>query len=76
MAYHARRVAPLTMHVLPLYVMVPKASFDRTVLTEGMLPNSKIAQCIKEAMDLCGTMRVPPLTLSTRCQGILQCGQS
>ena len=50
-AYHARRVAPLTMHVLPLYVMVPKASFDRTVLTEGMLPNSEIAQHIKEVME-------------------------
>jgi len=37
--------------MLPLYAMEPKASFDRTVLTEGMLPNSEIAQCIKEAME-------------------------
>ena len=35
-AYHARRVAPLMMRVLPLYVMVPKASFDRIALTEGV----------------------------------------
>ena len=41
-AYHARRVAPLMTHVLPLYAMVPEASFDGMVLTEGMLPNSKI----------------------------------
>ena len=39
------------MRVLPLYVMVLEASFDGTVLTEGALPNSKIAQRIKEAME-------------------------
>ena len=31
--------------------MAPKASFDRTALAEGPLPNSKIMQCIKEAME-------------------------
>ena len=36
---------------LPLYVIAPKASFDGTALTEGALSNSKIAQCIKEAME-------------------------
>ena len=36
----------------PLYAMVPEASFDGTVVTEGALPNSVIAQCIKEAMEL------------------------
>ena len=36
---------------LPAYVMVPEASFDGTALAEGMLPNSKIAQRIMEAME-------------------------
>ena len=51
-AYHARRVAPLMTRVLPLYAMAPEASFDGTVLIEGALPNSKITQCIKEAIEL------------------------
>ena len=50
-AYHARTVAPLMMHVLPLYAMAPKASFDRTALAEGMLLNSEIMQRIKEVME-------------------------
>ena len=50
-AYHARRVAPLMMRALTLYAMVPEASFDGTALAEGMLPNSEIAQRIKEAME-------------------------
>ena len=50
-AYHARRVAPLMMRVLPLYVMAPEATFDGMVLAEGALPHSKVAQCIKEAME-------------------------
>ena len=37
--------------MLPLNVMAPEASFDGTVLAEGMLPNSKIVQRIKEAME-------------------------
>ena len=36
---------------LPLYTMAPEASFDGTALAEGTLPNSKIAQHIKEAME-------------------------
>jgi len=50
-AYHARRVAPLMMRALPLYVMAPEASFDGTTLAEGALSNSKIMQRIKEAME-------------------------
>ena len=50
-AYHARRVAPLMAHVLPLYQMVPEASFKGTVLVDEVLPFSKVAQCIKEAME-------------------------
>ena len=34
-----------------LYAMAPEASFDGTTLAEGMLPNSEIAQRIKEAME-------------------------
>jgi len=50
-AYHARRVAPLMTRALPLYAMAPEASFDGTTHAEGTLPNSKIMQCIKEAME-------------------------
>ena len=31
--------------------MVPEASFDGTALAKGTLPNSEIAQHIKEAME-------------------------
>ena len=37
--------------VLPLYAMAPEASFDETAIAEGALPNSEIAQRIKEAME-------------------------
>ena len=37
--------------VLPLYAMASEASFDGTALIEGALPNSEIAQRIKEAME-------------------------
>ena len=36
---------------LPLYAMAPEASFDGTALAEGALPNSEIAQHIKEVME-------------------------
>ena len=39
------------MRVLSLYAMAPKASFDGTTLAEGALPNSKITQHIKKAME-------------------------
>ena len=39
------------MHSLPLYMMAPEASFDGTALAKGTLPNSKIAQRIKEATE-------------------------
>ena len=50
-AYHARRVAPLMAHWLPLYQMAPEASFEGTVLVDEALPPSKVAQRIKEAME-------------------------
>ena len=50
-AYHARRVAPLMVRVLPLYQMVPGASFEGMVLSNKVLPPSKVAQNIKEAME-------------------------
>jgi len=50
-AYHTRRVVPLMMRALPLYAMALEASYDGTVLAERMLPNSEIAQRIKEAME-------------------------
>ena len=51
-AYHVRRVALLMTRAFSLYTMAPKTSFDGTTLAEGALPNSKIAQRIKEAMEL------------------------
>ena len=50
-AYHTRRVAPLMRRELPLHTMAPGASLDGTALTEGALSPSKVAQCIKEAME-------------------------
>ena len=50
-AYHARRVAPLMARALPLYQMVPEASFEGTVLVDEVLPYSEVAQRIKEAME-------------------------
>ena len=50
-AYHARRVAPLMARALPLYQMVPEASFEGTVLVDEALPYSKVAQRVKEAME-------------------------
>ena len=41
-AYHMRRMAPLMRHVLPLYAMVPEASFIGTVLAEGALSSSEV----------------------------------
>ena len=49
--YHARRVAPLMAHVLPLHQMAPGASFKGTVLVDEVLPPSEVAQHIKEAME-------------------------
>ena len=50
-AYHTRRVAPLMSRALPLYLMAPKASLDGTALVDEVLPYSKVAQRIKEAME-------------------------
>ena len=45
------RVAPLMTRALLLYAMALEASSDGTTLVEGTLPNSEIAQRIKEAME-------------------------
>ena len=50
-AYHARRVASLMAHALPLYQMVPEASFEGTTLIDKALPPSEVVQRIKEAME-------------------------
>ena len=42
-AYHTRRVAPLMSHVLPLYLMAPRASLDGTALTDEALSPSEVA---------------------------------
>ena len=48
------------MRELPLYAMAPEASFDGTVLAEGALSNSEIAQCIKVVMEpLCDDVGAP-----------------
>ena len=41
----------MMMRALALYAMVPEALFDELALADGTLPNSKIAQRIKEAME-------------------------
>ena len=50
-AYHTWRVALLMRRVLPLYMMAPGASLDGTVLADGALSPSEVAQRIKEAME-------------------------
>ena len=50
-AYHMRRVAPLMRCVLPLHMMAPGVALDGTMLAERALSPSKVAQCIKEAME-------------------------
>ena len=50
-AYHTWRVAPLMNRVLPLYLMVPRASLDGMALVDEVLPPSKVAQRIKEVME-------------------------
>ena len=42
-AYHTRRVAPLMACALPLYQMVPGASFEGTALADEALPPSEVA---------------------------------
>ena len=49
-AYHAWRMAPLMRHTLPLHMMVPGASLDKTTVAEGALSPSEVAQRIKEVM--------------------------
>ena len=48
--YHARRVALLMSHVLPLYEITYGTQLIRTTLAHGLLYNSEVAQHIKEAM--------------------------
>jgi len=55
-AYHARRVAPLMVRALPLFRMVPVVELSGTMLVQGLLHNSEIVQCVKEAMDKSDTM--------------------
>ena len=50
-AYHTWRVAPLMSHVLPLYLMAPRASSEGTALSDEALPSTEVAQRIKEAME-------------------------
>ena len=46
-----RRVAPLKVHALPLFRMMPVVELGGTVLAQGPLRNSEIVQRIKEATD-------------------------
>jgi len=50
-AYHTWRVASLMSHALPLYLMVPEASLDGTVLADEALSPSEVAQRIKDTME-------------------------
>ena len=42
-AYHTRRVALLMSHVLPLYLMVPRASLDGMAIADEALSPSEVA---------------------------------
>ena len=75
-AYHTRRVAPLMMRVLPLYVMMPEASLDGTALVERALPYSKVVQCIKEEMEPSWNDTGAPSILSSWCRDIHRCGRN
>ena len=55
-AYHARRVAPLMARALLLYRMTHDAQLDGTVLAQGPLCDSEVAQHIKEAMEESNTV--------------------
>ena len=57
--------------VLPLYAMAPEALFNGTALAMGALPNSEIAQHIKEAMEPSWDDASAPLILSSHCRDIL-----
>ena len=46
-AYHARRVAPLMMRALPLYMMVNEALFDGTTLVEGHSPTLRSCNALR-----------------------------
>ena len=59
------------MRALPLYAMVPEASFDGTTLVEGALSNSVIMQRIKEVMTPSRDDTGAPLTSFIQCRGIL-----
>ena len=73
-AYHTWRVAPLMRRVLPLYTMVAEASLDGTVLAEGVLSPSEVAQRIKEAME--PTKDSAGAILDFVCWGIPHCGRN
>ena len=49
-AYHARSVALLMAHALPLFGMMPVVELGGMVLAQGLLHNSMIVQLIKEVM--------------------------
>ena len=52
---------------LPLYAMVPEASFDGTMLAERALSPSEVVQRIKEAMEPSWDNAGAPLISCTRC---------
>lgn len=50
-ACHARMVALLMVHTLPLYGMMPDGKLISTALAQGLLCDSEIDQCIWEALE-------------------------
>jgi hypothetical protein len=52
-AYHVRRLAPLMMHALSMYQMMPGSPPDGTVMLAGeALSISEVEQCLKEATEV------------------------
>ena len=72
-AYHTRRVVPLMSHVLPLYLMAPRALLEGTALVDEALPPQKWRSRSRRRWILRRTMPVLSLISCIRCRGIPQC---
>ena len=75
-AYHTWRMAPLMSHVLPLYLMAPRASLDGTVLADEALPPPKWRSVSRRRWSLRRTTLASSLILCIRCLGTPQCGRN
>ena len=73
-AYHTWRVAPLMSRALPLYLLVPGASLEGTVLVDKALPPPRWRSASRRRWSLRRTTPMLSLISCIRCWGIPQCG--